>query len=321
MAGKKRVPATVKNTPMGKPRRLQQRHYSTLRLQKSIKHPSSVTLLSAPKIFIASLKLVKRHWKLFGSIVVIYGILNVLLVRGLSGGLNLVQLQDSLKELTQGNWSNLNSSFVIFGYLLGTATSTVSDVASTYQTFLVIYISLVTIWALRHAWNAKRVQVSQALYEGIAPLIQFILVLAVVFLQLIPFYIGSFAFQTVNTSGLAVTGVEKMVWGVLYAVLALFSLYMVTSSLFALYIVTLPGMRPVKALRSARNLVRYRRFTVLRKILFLPVILMVIAGAIFIPLIMVAPAVVEPLFFIASMVSIVLIHSYMYSLYKELLKT
>ncbi len=250
----------------------------------------------------------------------IYGLLNIVLVRGLSGGLDLVELQDSLQSLVDGNLASLNASFVVFGYLLGNATTTVSEVASTYQTFLVLYISLVTIWALRHVGVTKKVRLKQALYEGIAPLIQFILVLFVVFVQLIPFYVGSFIFQIVNSEGLAATSVEKVLWAVMYGLLALLSLYMVSSSVFGLYIVTLPGMRPMQALRSARKLVRYRRFTVLRKVIFLPVILMLVAGVIFIPLIMTVPGIVEPLFFVASMASLVVIHSYMYSLYKELLK-
>ena len=67
--------------------------------------------------------------------------------------------------------------------------------------------------------------------------------------------------------------------------LALLSLYMICSSLFALYIVTLPNVTPMKALRSARQLVLHRRFLVLRKILFMPLALLVLGAIIMIPLI------------------------------------
>ncbi len=53
----------------------------------------------------------------------------------------------------------------------------------------------------------------------------------------------------------------------IFFLLAMLTLIYVKSSLFALYIVTLPDMTPMKALRSARELARYRRWTVLRKIL------------------------------------------------------
>ena len=60
--------------------------------------------------------------------------------------------------------------------------------------------------------------------------------------------------------------------------------------MFALYIVTLPDMTPMKALRSARELVRYRRWTVLRKVLFLPLMLLVVAAIIMVPIIILADA-------------------------------
>ena len=87
------------------------------------------------------------------------------------------------------------------------------------------------------------------------PLIPFILVLLVCCLQLLPLIIGSSLYSLVVSNGIAVQPIEKFVWALLFASLALLSLYMITSSLFALYISTLPDMTPMKALRSARELV------------------------------------------------------------------
>jgi hypothetical protein len=94
---------------------------------------------------------------------------------------------------------------------------------------------------------------------------------------------------------------------------------MVSSSIFALYIVTLPDVTPMQALRSARELVRYRRWSIARKVLFLPVSLLVIAAVIMVPVILLVTPASEWVFFILSMLSIAVIHSYMYSLYRELL--
>jgi len=316
----KPVTKTASKTTAAKPRRLQERSYKSLRLQKRIKPPVTASMPPAWRIFQTSLQLIYKNWKLFGSIIAVYGILNVLLVNGLSGGLNLGGLQGDLKSLVGGNVRNLNSSFVVFGYLLGNASTTVSDVASVYQTFLVLYISLVTIWALRHVGTKQEPRAKQALYDGIRPLVPFMGVLAVIFLQLIPFYVGNYIFLAVINGGFAITGPEIFVWGLLFGALTLLSLYMISSSVFALYIVTLPGLKPMQALRSARNLVLYRRFEILRKVLFLPLILMLAAAIIFIPLIIFATSIVEPLFFLASMASLIIIHSYMYGVYKELLK-
>jgi hypothetical protein len=94
---------------------------------------------------------------------------------------------------------------------------------------------------------------------------------------------------------------------------------MISSSLFALYIVTLPDMTPMKALRSARELVRHRRWTVLRKILCLPLILLVAGAVIMLPIIIVLTPLAQWVFFLLTMLALVAAHAYMYTLYRELL--
>jgi hypothetical protein len=94
---------------------------------------------------------------------------------------------------------------------------------------------------------------------------------------------------------------------------------MLSSSLFALYIVTLPDMTPLTALRSARQLVRYRRWTVLRKIFWLPVALLILAAVIMVPIIIWLTAIAQWVFFLLTMFSLVATHAYMYNLYRELL--
>jgi uncharacterized membrane protein YoaK (UPF0700 family) len=94
---------------------------------------------------------------------------------------------------------------------------------------------------------------------------------------------------------------------------------MISSSLFALYIVTLPDMTPFKALRSARELVRHRRWTVLRKILFLPIILLVVAAIIMLPIIIWLTSLAQWVFFLLTMFALVAANAYMYTLYRELL--
>jgi len=123
----------------------------------------------------------------------------------------------------------------------------------------------------------------------------------------------------VISNSIAVSGIEQFAWGLFFFMLALLSLYMLSSSLFALYIVTLPDMTPMKALRSARELVRNRRWIVLRKIIFLPLALLVLGGLVVIPVILIWAPAAQWIFFIGTMVALAITHSYMYSLYRELL--
>ena len=247
----------------------------------------------------------------------IYGALTIILVRGLGSGINLDSLKTTLN--TNGGSGSLAMGVTLFGYLLGSSNGANSQVGGVYQSLLVILMSLVTIWALRQVLAGKQISAKEAFYNGVYPLVPFILVLLVVGLQLIPLAIGSWLFATVSGTSIAVNAIEKLGWGLLFFLFALWSLYLVCSSLFALYIVTLPDMTPLKALRSAKQLVEHRRFKVLRKILFLPLALIVVGAVITIPLILVLTSLATWVFFLLSMFVLIVIHAYMYALYRELL--
>jgi hypothetical protein len=117
----------------------------------------------------------------------------------------------------------------------------------------------------------------------------------------------------------AVTLLEQVLWLAVWFVLGVTSLYMISSSLFALYIVTLPDMAPLAALRSARQLVAHRRWAVMRKIIFLPLALMILAAVLVLPIILFATPLAAVVFFLISMLFLPFAHSYMYALYRALL--
>lgn len=243
----------------------------------------------------------------------------VILVRGLGGGIQLDFLKATFQKAAKGTFNSVTNSLSLFAYLVGTAGNSQSDAGSVYQAILILVISLATIWALRQVIAGTKVRIRDTFYRGMYPLIPFILVLVVIALQLLPLIIGNWFFHIVMANSIAVTLLEKFLWGLLFALLALLSIYMVCSSVFALYIVTLPDMTPLKALRSARQLVLHRRWSVIRKVLFLPIILIIISAIIMVPLILWLTPAAQWVFFGLTMVTLVVVHSYMYTLYRELL--
>jgi len=89
--------------------------------------------------------------------------------------------------------------------------------------------------------------------------------------------------------------------------------------MFALYIACQPDVAPLQALRSTKQLVMNRRWAIIRKVLFLPLILVIVNGIILLPFILVyAPAALW-VFYVISMFNIMIIHSYYYTLYRSLL--
>jgi hypothetical protein len=261
------------------------------------------------------------NWKVFLGITIVYLILTIALVKGFGVSSNVRELKGALGEVFQGRTAAVSSSLTIFSVLLGSVGSATSDVAGAYQTILLVIVSLALIWALRqtHSDGKPKFDIRDAFYKGLYPMVPFLLVLLVVGIQLIPLVVAGGLYGLIFNTGLAVHWYEQLGWALGLGLMALWSIYMVSSSIFALYIVTLPDVRPMQALRSARDLVKYRRWTIIRKVVFLPLALVVTTAAIVVPLIWFAVAAVEWVFFILTMLSLAIVHSYMYSLYRRLL--
>ncbi len=78
-------------------------------------------------------------------------------------------------------------------------------------------------------------------------------------------------------------------------------------------------MKPMQALRSARELVRFRRWSIMRKLILLPILTILVGAIIIIPLIIINPLLAEWVFYILSLAALPLAHSYLYQLYRKLL--
>lgn len=308
-----------KSTPVKKPRQLKKPKRGK-RVRKHLKVvrrpvPNAWTVLRQ------SLTHIFRHPKLFFGITLVYLVLTIVLVKGFGVTNNVAQLKTALQLTFHGKSGAVSTGLLIFGQLLTSAGNATSSVAGAYQTILLVTVSLALIWALRqtHSDHPPKIGIRDAFYKGLYPLVPLLLVLIVIGIQLIPLIIAGSLYNLVFGNHLAVHWYEQYAWAFGLGLLALWSIYMVSSSVFGLYIVTLPDVRPFQALRSARDLVRYRRWLVVRKVVFLPIAMVILIGLIIVPLIFVWPAVVVWVFLLLSMLSLAVIHSYMYSLYRALL--
>ncbi len=273
--------------------------------------PGAFTLLKG------SLWVVRTNWKVCLGIMTVYSVLSLLLVQSLSGS-DVNSIKTTLTSMTEGPWGGLISSLAVFAYMAGSTSSGGNSAAGAYQFMLLLITSLAIIWVLRQAYANKKMRVRDSYYKGMYPLVTFLLVFLVVMLQLLPAIIGSAIYSTV-TSTIGATGLEMIVWGIVLFLSVIISLYLLTSSLIALYVVCLPDMTPLVALRSARELVRSRRWTVMRKIIFLPIFLSVVGALLIISIIFVAAPLAPFALLLANAAGLVLFHSYMYRLYRELL--
>ena len=271
-----------------------------------------LALPSAWKIFKQSLRHLWAHKKLFAGISVIYLLLILLLAKGF--GLTT----DFSNVTADGKTNTFSSAFTALGFIVGNNGTTDAG-AAVYQLNILVLTSLAVIWALRQTYAKQKVGIKDVFYRSTYPLIPFILVLLVIALQSIPWVLGSFLFNAAVLTGVAKGFLPIALCSLAAGLLLLWSLYLVSSSLFALYIVTLPDMKPLQALRAAKKLVKYRRWSILRKLLYLPVALIIIFSTIMLSVILVVAPLAEVVFMILSTAALVIFHSYIYSLYRELL--
>lgn len=299
-----------------KPRQLPKPGYKSFRLSKRIKHVSHQRLPSVWALLKQSTKTIRSDWRLFGGIWLVYLILSLMVI-GAGQGYDISAIKDELGATTGAD--AIIQSANIFQYILTADSTAGSESGGVYQFLLVLIVSLATIWALRHVLSGKKTTAKQSFYQGMYPLVPFMLVIFVMVIQLLPMLTGQFLYSQAILGGLAIEPLEQAMWILLATLLSILTIYMLASSVFALYIATLPEMTPMVALRSARSLVLHRRLTVLRKIVVLPVILVLLMAVIVVPLIIAVPWLAEIVFVGLTMAGLIFIHSYMYQLYREML--
>lgn len=237
--------------------------YRSFKLSKRLKPAKPVVLPSVLSLARDTCRHIWLHRKTFGGILAVYLVLNIVFVKALSSSINVGDLRNQyIEALGLSGWS-LNTALVADVASSGAT----NELTSLYQTIITIMVILAAIWLFRQtSASQKRFQIREPFYQGMTPIVPFLLVTTVIGLQLLPMLAGVTIYSTVQNNGLAVTGVETVLWALLAFVMSLLTFYFLSSSLFALIIVTLPDMRPIAALRSARKLVAHRRWILMRKI-------------------------------------------------------
>jgi hypothetical protein len=298
-----------------------------LKVSKFRRHKLRPVIKSSRKPIPSSYKMMKdnfkhilKHKKIFFGISFIYFLASIVLVTGVFGTADYSELKRALNELFSGVWGQIGVGFTLFGSLLtGGASSASSESGGVYQMILLVVISIVIIWSLRQTYSKSKITIKDSFYKSMTPLIPFILVIFAIGIQLIPLIAATTIYSTVIAQSIATTVLEKSLWIVLVIALISVSFYLITSSIFALYIVTLPDVTPMQALRTARELIRYRRWTVMRKVLFLPLTLLVLGALIMVPILLFATFVAQWIFIFLTMAGLVIAHGYMYRLYRDLM--
>ncbi len=267
-----------------------------------------------------SLRLLKVVRRPAVGITTVYALSVFAFVRGLSVGQDMSNIKQTLDTFFTGAGGQFRSLLVELAVLFNGSNTTTTVNGSFFQAFLLIICSLAIIWVFRNARSVTKPTTKSAFYSGMYPLAQFMITIILIGVRALPIIVGSYLYRVLITNGVAVHGWEITASMVAIGLLVLWSFYMLIPALFAIYIVSLPGMTPLQALRSARELVAGRRLLIVRKLLFFPFVLLLASTIVVLPFLFFWVQAAAWVFYLLSTFWVILGHAYLYTLYKELIK-
>lgn len=288
-----------------------------IRWRRSKQATAEAALPSIWKLVGLTYRTLSDHWKILLSITFIYFTLYVLFVRS-APDLSVSESRDVVSELLGGETSEVLETITVAGTVLASAGQNETGQVLYGGLFFIVF-SLVIIWALRRIFADKKFRLRDAFYRSQTPLIPYSLILILVAIQLLPFGLGGLLYSVVQANNIAASGAETLVFVGIWVGLGLLSGWWLANSVLSTYAVTLPGMYPMAALKATKQLVKHRRWLVLRKILFLIAGLGLLFLITLLFTVTIAPGLNLWLIDLFSVLAVPLIHIYLYHLYRALI--
>jgi hypothetical protein len=183
-----------------------------------------------------------------------------------------------------GGWGEIGKAGLLF---FTTVSGGITVQPSEAQQIFIVFVSLLTwlatIWLLRAGLAGKILRLRDALYNSGSPIVPTTLLFALLLIQLIPAAFAVIGYTVAQSTDFLGTGAIAMLFFIVALLLIILSLYLITSTFFALVIITLPGMYPWQALRTSGDLVVGRRLRILLRVLWMVAAVIVLWTLIMVP--------------------------------------
>lgn len=228
--------------------------------------------------------------KIFVYLIVIYAVLSIVLI-GLASQETYTEISDTLRdaseEIVDGNLGELGNATLLLGTAVtGSLNGTPTDLQRLYAIILALLVWLTTVWLLRAIVAGNKPKLRDGLYNAGAPFLSTLLVSLVIIVQLLPIALAIIGYGAAVSSGLLDGGIEAMVFWAAAGLLGTLSIYWLSGTFIALVVVTLPGMYPMQAIKTAGDLVIGRRMRILLRLLWLLFIVALFWVVIMVPIIL-----------------------------------
>lgn len=225
----------------------------------------------------AAFKMFFKFWKIFLPLLLIFVGLYIFLIGAMSENTLAdvkANVEQTNKDVADGKIGTVGKAgLTLLGIISTGGLTTMNDAQVVIAVLLFTIIWLVTIYLARHLLAGhQEIKMRDGFYSALSPLVSTLVVGLIIFLEAIPIMLTIIVFQVALTTEFLSTPFYALLFFMFAALMIALSLYLLSSSFFAIIVVSAPGLYPLTAVRMAKNLIMGRRLRFLIRVFYLVII-------------------------------------------------
>ena len=225
----------------------------------------------------AAFKMFFKFWKIFLPLLLIFVGLYIFLIGAMSENTLAdvkANVEQTNKDVADGKIGTVGKAgLTLLGIISTGGLTTMNDAQVVIAVLLFTIIWLVTIYLARHLLAGhQEIKMRDGFYSALSPLVSTLVVGLIIFLEAIPIMLTIIVFQVALTTEFLSTPFYALLFFMFAALMITLSLYLLSSSFFAVIVVSAPGLYPLTAVRMAKNLIMGRRLRFLIRVFYLVII-------------------------------------------------
>ena len=236
----------------------------------------------------AAFKMFFKFWKIFLPLLLIFVGLYIFLIGAMSENTLAdvkANVEQTNKDVADGKIGTVGKAgLTLLGIISTGGLTTMNDAQIVIAVLLFTIIWLVTIYLARHLLAGhQEIKMRDGFYSALSPLVSTLVVGLIIFLEAVPIMLTIIVFQVALTTEFLSTPFYALLFFMFAALMITFSLYLLSSSFFAIIVVSAPGLYPLTAVRMAKNLIMGRRLRFLIRVFYLVIIVALLYLLLLIP--------------------------------------
>ena len=225
----------------------------------------------------AAFKMFFKFWKIFLPLLLIFVGLYIFLIGAMSENTLAdvrANVEQTNKDVADGKIGTVGKAgLTLLGIISTGGLTTMNDAQIVIAVLLFAIIWLVTIYLARHLLAGhQEIKMRDGFYSALSPLVSTLVVGLIIFLEAVPIMLTIIVFQVALTTEFLSTPFYALLFFMFAALMITLSLYLLSSSFFAIIVVSAPGLYPLTAVRMAKNLIMGRRLRFLIRVFYLVII-------------------------------------------------